>query len=127
MTYSAYFKPTIIQVLTSKTEEEEIIAAQYLISNYSQLFEKLLSPAVYTNIHPVAIDGGIALSSQHAIDCLHDILRTTRFIKGVYLAILDAQKQFPNTRLEIVYAGCGPVATLILPLLQMKFLLLYLI
>ncbi len=114
-----FFKKPITHLLASKTEAEEVIAANMLISKYYELFETLDTKEFYTNTNPVTIDGGVALSSQHAIDCLQDVLRTTRFIKGVYRGILDMQKQFPGSRLEIVYAGSGPAAPLILPLLYL--------
>lgn len=119
MKYTNYFEAPIKKLLESTTEEDEIFAAKALIKSYTYLFEKLVAPANYGNTMSITLDGGIALSSQHAIDCLHDVIRTTRFIKGVYLGILDAQKKFPNTQLEIVYAGSGPAATLIIPLLHL--------
>ena len=114
-----FFKEVIEQLLTSKTEKEEILAANALIESYSTLFKILDIKEFYSNINSVTIDGGVALSSQHAIDCLQDVLRTTRFIKGVYRGILDLQNRFPDTLLQIVYAGSGPAAPLILPLLHL--------
>ncbi len=65
------------------------------------------------------LSSGIALSTKNAADCIRDYKRTASFIKGVYKALLSALKTFPDTRLNILYAGCGPFAPLILPLLPL--------
>jgi hypothetical protein len=62
---------------------------------------------------------GIALSPFHAALCIHEHLRTTRFIKGVWYAIEELLVRFPKERITILYAGCGPYATLLLPLLPL--------
>lgn len=62
---------------------------------------------------------GMALSLNHAALCLVDYKRTTLFLKGFVKAIKDKQNQFPNKKIEILYAGCGPYApffNLIVPL-----------
>ena len=64
------------------------------------------------------VQGGVALSPRHAKECLYDYIRTARFIKGVYKAINSAKEKFVDEVLEVVYAGCGPLATLIIPLLS---------
>lgn len=65
------------------------------------------------------LSSGIALSTKNAADCIRDYKRTASFIKGVYKALLSALKTFPDTRINILYAGCGPFAPLILPLLPL--------
>ena len=67
----------------------------------------------------VITSGGIALSSFDAALCLDDYIRTTRFLKGVYAAIQDLFQQFPEQKIHVLYAGCGPYATLMLPLLPL--------
>jgi hypothetical protein len=63
--------------------------------------------------------GGQALSSYHAAACTDDYLRTALFIKGVYKAITQLCTNFPSQEINILYAGCGPYATLLLPLLPL--------
>ncbi len=63
------------------------------------------------------LDDGVAINPQAAAFCIKDYPRSIAFIRGVYAAILAAQIRFPNMPLKILYAGCGPFATLLLPLL----------
>lgn len=111
------FKSIILELLSTSSETEEVAVA-YKLGN---LFEQLLSESVtnksYVSTKDTHIEGGIALSSQHALDCLKDPLRTVRFLKGVNLGIQEAQVRYPSGKIEILYAGCGPSAPLILPLL----------
>lgn len=65
-----------------------------------------------TDIH---LESGKAIGSTWAALCIDDLLRTKRFVKGVYEAVkslLDEGK----ASVEILYAGSGPFATLVLPL-----------
>ncbi|PKH52789.1 hypothetical protein CXF68_19735 [Tenacibaculum sp. Bg11-29] len=103
-------------LLASKTEKEEIIAVKMLSSFYEEILEKISSEEL--NKIGLEVKGGVALSPMHAKDCLYDYIRTARFIKGVYKAINSAKESFFDKNLEIVYAGCGPLATLIIPLLS---------
>ncbi|KAA3663382.1 MAG: hypothetical protein DWQ04_10830 [Chloroflexi bacterium] len=62
------------------------------------------------------LDGGKAISPYLAARCLLDPLRTVRFLRGIYAGIHEGFRRFPGERIHIVYAGCGPYATLLLPL-----------
>ena len=61
-------------------------------------------------------DSGNALGPKWASRCVDDIVRTRQFCMGVYKATLKKvlEKKGP---VHIVYAGTGPFATLVLPLL----------
>jgi hypothetical protein len=59
---------------------------------------------------------GYAVSPYLAARCLVEVFRTQQFLRGVHAAIQAARQRFPEQRLHILYPGCGPYATLILPL-----------
>jgi hypothetical protein len=48
--------------------------------------------------------------------CLNEMLRTKRFVDGVYQAVCDTLAKHPHRPVHILYAGTGPFATLVLPL-----------
>jgi hypothetical protein len=59
---------------------------------------------------------GKAISPTKAAHCLLEFQRTTKFIRGIYKAILQLQADYPDTIINILYAGTGPYATLVTPL-----------
>ena len=70
------------------------------------------------NDEDIILPSGKAISPSMAARCLSDFKRTTKFIRGINEAI----KQKLNEKfqpVQILYAGCGPYATLITPLLTL--------
>lgn len=63
------------------------------------------------------LQDGVAINPQAAAQCALDYRRSVVFIRGVYCALRSLQHRLPNTQLSVLYAGCGPFATLLLPLL----------
>jgi hypothetical protein len=64
------------------------------------------------------LESGVAINPSAAAHCVKDYRRSVVFIRGVYAAINHAIDEFPNQKIRILYAGSGPYATLLLPLLQ---------
>jgi len=62
------------------------------------------------------LDGGVAISPHLAARCLLDPLRTVQFLRGIHAGIHEAKRRFPGEPIHLLYAGCGPYATLVLPL-----------
>ena len=62
---------------------------------------------------------GIALSPLDAATCMKDSIRTAAYLRGVRDAIGLARQRFPDTRIEVVYAGTGPFAPLAIPLMTL--------
>ncbi|WP_316632394.1 hypothetical protein [uncultured Flavobacterium sp.] len=101
-------------IITSNTVDEHTKCAR----NLSGFYEKIATINHFEN-NETHVKGGIALSSSGAADCVDDYLRTVYFIKGVYKALIKLCNDFPERSINILYAGCGPYATLILPLLPL--------
>ncbi len=99
------------KILTSTTENE-VGVVEELDEFYNQ-FEVI--DDIEGEIH---LANGIALSKKNAANCIKDYKRTSRFLKGVYKAIVRCIENSPNIRLNVLYAGSGPYATLLLPLLS---------
>jgi hypothetical protein len=63
------------------------------------------------------LEAGVAIAPEAAAHCVKDYQRSVVFISAVHAAINTARERFANQPIEILYAGCGPFATLLLPLL----------
>lgn len=62
------------------------------------------------------LDAGLAISPIKAALCARECFRTIAFIRGLDSAISDARR--PGRPVRVLYAGCGPFATLALPLMS---------
>lgn len=71
--------------------------------------------AEQTTDNNIFLSTGKAISPGQAAFCLLDIERTRVFTRGIYKAILKLQKEVDGP-VNILYAGCGPYATLLTPL-----------
>ncbi len=66
----------------------------------------------------IVLPTGKAISSASAAHCLIEFMRTAVFLRGIYKAI-QQKKEEEKQPVQILYAGCGPYATLITPLLSL--------
>jgi hypothetical protein len=64
----------------------------------------------------VFLSTGKAISPISAAHCLLEYKRTAVFFRGVYKAVLSIQNNFPREKINILYAGSGPYASLVTPL-----------
>lgn len=112
--YKQELKIIVKSIIASNNDDEYIHWAQKL----SVFYQKILKDE-HSDNNEIVVQGGIALSSSGAADCVDDYLRTIHFIKGIYKAINNLDALFSYRKINILYAGCGPYATLILPLLPL--------
>jgi len=100
-------------------EEIDYLQLTNCIKDYRNLLESLTQIDLNKaeNRTNVNIDG-VAIGTTWAALCLDDIMRTKLFIRGIAKAIADLKQQKKGV-LQVVYAGTGPYATLILPLLPL--------
>ncbi|MEH6634639.1 MAG: hypothetical protein V7700_03930 [Halioglobus sp.] len=85
-----------------------------LCSNYTGI---LPDPSFDGWASDTLLASGVAINPRAAAHCVTDYLRSVQFIRGIYAAITTARIRFSAAPLRILYAGCGPFATLVLPLL----------
>lgn len=103
--------------MSSETVEDRIAAIEELSLFYIKIANS--ENYFFPEDNDILTNGGIALSSLHASDCIDDHLRTALLLKGVYKAITQFLDKHPDRTMKIVYAGCGPYATLLLPVLPL--------
>ena len=62
-----------------------------------------------------SVVGGMALSPLTASRCMLDYNRTAAFSRGLRDAIAEMRRRRSGKKVNVLYAGCGPLATLALP------------
>ncbi|MFD2562087.1 phytanoyl-CoA dioxygenase [Aquimarina rubra] len=125
-----------IKILSTKLLKENISYEERItiINQIHGYFNEITSISGYDmefkHLAAVPTASGMALSLNHAAQCLLDYKRTSKFLRGIVKAIKDIQKVKPNETVNIFYAGCGPYApfiTLVAPLfdeLEVQFSIL---
>jgi len=76
------------------------------------------SPTFIANSGDTELDQGVAINPEAAAQCVKDYPRSIQFIRGTFSAITRKLAN-KDVRVELLYAGCGPYATLLLPLLTL--------
>jgi hypothetical protein len=62
---------------------------------------------------------GLALSPTMAAMCTDDFVRTIEFLRGTHAALVDLREQSPGRPVRVLYVGCGPYGTLVVPLMTL--------
>ncbi len=76
-----------------------------------------LSPQMDIAAGETRLQSGLAISPTMAAMCANEPLRTHQFILGMHQAVEELLTQYPARTVTVLYAGCGPWATLALPLM----------
>ena len=63
------------------------------------------------------LEQGLAINPSAAAYCIKDYQRSVAFIRGIHEAICFQLNSSSNETIELLYAGCGPFATLLLTLI----------
>jgi hypothetical protein len=108
------------QLHQSIIEEKNIGPLYHILHQLHEIYSEA-SGISAGNLTDCSIDlpSGKAISPIGAAHCLLEIARTSKFVCGIYKAIIQLKKDFTNAPIKILYAGCGPYATLVTPLTSM--------
>ena len=106
-------------ITSSLLEEKDHIPS--IVKATDDLFHLLmeitqLDPEEETHRTPVLLPDGKGIGPYWAAMCINDLMRTKKFVRGLFLAIEAAQQRFPGIPVHVLYAGTGPFATLALPM-----------
>jgi len=80
------------------------------------LYEHCLALCGELDSNASDLQSGRALSAAEAARCVQDAARTCAFLRAIDAALKARIEQ--RGRVEVLYAGCGPFAALVLPLLH---------
>jgi predicted RNA methylase len=99
--------------------KEDFYAMKQAVDNLYEIF-KLITEIDINNLNEgdILLPTGKAISPSAAAHCLLEMKRTAIFLRGIKKAI-DKKVKNKIGVINILYAGCGPYATLISPLLTL--------
>lgn len=107
----------ISKILLSDNVNSDVLAKS--IADYKNGILNATALDLSENDHQthLQLENGIAIGLHWAATCLDDSIRTQKLIRGTKLAI-DQKLKDGKEPVHLLYAGTGPFATLILPLLS---------
>lgn len=110
----------VIEILLEEILQEEInyVALEKRLLDFKNLLLEITNLDLndLEDRKDLEFDNGIALCTTFAALCTQDVMRTRQFVKGIYQAIEEVQEN-QSEPVHLFYAGTGPFATLILPIL----------
>jgi len=107
------FKKELLHITSQFFEETSDYSSA--LKEYKQLLFRISNEAINNVEHRnnVQLENGVAIGTLWAANCLDDLVRTYKFIRGIEVAIQE--KIYQKDSLHILYAGTGPFASLMLP------------
>ena len=110
------FKKELLRI-TSQFFEDSLDYSKLssALKEYKNLLLDISNESINKEEHRnnVQLENGIAIGTLWAANCLDDLVRTHKFIKGINATIQEQIHQ--KDSLQILYAGTGPFASLMLP------------
>ncbi|HCT31143.1 MAG TPA: hypothetical protein DIW31_10535 [Bacteroidales bacterium] len=98
--------------------EENYLQMKQAVDSLYEMFKSITGIDISNlNEGDIHLPSGKAISPSGAAHCLLEMKRTAIFLRGIKQAI-DSKSKEDNYFIRILYAGCGPYATLITPLLH---------
>jgi hypothetical protein len=104
------------RLLQSDNQAESLKAASELHAFFSGITQVHAGSKNPEDHCETLLAEGKAISPVDAARCILDYVRTRNFLCGVRAAIIEAQRRFPGQTIQVLYAGCGPFAPLMIPL-----------
>lgn len=114
-----HYRDELLKIGTVFQKEEiDFLELSSAINAYKQIIYGLTNIDIHSDAsrQDIHSSNGKAIGTTWAAMCLEDILRTKKFINGVFKAIEKLKRDGKKT-IHILYAGTGPFATLLLPVL----------
>ena len=93
-------------------------AAVNLLKEIGAIFELESTGETDDSLADIGLSQGIAINPSLAAQCFTDYLRTHRFMQGAYRCV-QKLLSWRAKPVRILYAGTGPYATIVLPLLYL--------
>lgn len=115
---------TLISEIRKNTEQilsckDDFYLMKSAVDNLYKIFSENSGVYIdFLNYHEIMLPTGKAISPASAAHCLVEFRRTTIFLRGIQKAIQKKRLEKGKT-IKILYAGSGPYATLITPLLSL--------
>ncbi len=95
---------------------DRLNAATSLLERFAELAGAYGAADSATTAEPYTpLACGTAISPIEAARCIRDYLRTAAFMGGLLAAVEEARNRFVARPIHVIYAGCGPFATLAVP------------
>jgi len=97
---------------------DNIAYMKQAVDCFYKVFQEYSDVSVLDQNDPnIYLDSGKAISPSQAAHCLLEMKRTAVFIRGINEAIKEKINTRPGQKVRILYAGTGPYAALVSPLL----------